>query len=150
MLIAPPTVNELLPLIVRVVFADTVLAQVSEEHTAAVSTVTLMPLFMLTVSLDVGTALPPHVVVELQLPVTLAVLVAALAVEGAKSAATSARSGSVRRARRGERRKAERGTPHSAVCTPHFAADGVGGAKSSFFIAPLFISSLPRWQLISR
>jgi hypothetical protein len=52
-----------------------------ELHSAAASTVTVIPLLTTTSSEDVGTDEPPHVVVELQLPVTDAVLVAANAVE---------------------------------------------------------------------
>jgi hypothetical protein len=75
--------------------------------------------------------------------------IVALAVEAPKSTATSISSDGVRKARGGEKRKAERGVPHSTVRTPHFAADGDLGTKSCFFIAPVFISSLPRRQLIS-
>jgi hypothetical protein len=61
------------PLIVSVVFAEIVVAHASEVQTAAVSTVTLTPLLMVTVSPATGTALPPQVAVLLQLPETLAV-----------------------------------------------------------------------------
>lgn len=48
-------------------------------QTAAVLIVTVIPLLMVTSSAEVGTAAPPHVPVELQLPLAEAVLAADLA-----------------------------------------------------------------------
>jgi hypothetical protein len=72
MLISPLTVRVLVPPIVSVLLAVAA-AQVSEEQVAEISTVTLTPLLMVTVSPATGTALPPQVLVLLQLPETLAV-----------------------------------------------------------------------------
>ena len=70
----PVTVSELVPLSVKL----PVLRVFRELQTAvAMLTVTFIPLFMVTSSAAVGTALPPHVAVLLQFPETVAVLVAA-------------------------------------------------------------------------
>jgi hypothetical protein len=76
MLISPVTVRELVPLIVMRLLAVAA-ANVTELHTAAVSTVKLIPALIVTVSAATGTAAPPHVAVLLQLPLTEAVLAAA-------------------------------------------------------------------------
>jgi len=67
--------RELLPLMVTALEVVTA-AKVSERHCAAMSTVTVIPELMVTASEEVGTDAPPHVVVELQLPETEAVLLA--------------------------------------------------------------------------
>jgi hypothetical protein len=73
---APVTVSELLPLMVTAVAAEFV-PKAIEAQVAAISTVTEMPLLIVTASADVGTAAPPQVAVLLQLPLTLAVRAAA-------------------------------------------------------------------------
>jgi hypothetical protein len=82
--VAPEIVREFDPLIVTAEAELTVPAQVKEEQTAAVSTVTLIPLFIVQVSPATGTADPPQVAVLLQLPETEAVLAAARAEIGVK------------------------------------------------------------------
>ena len=71
---APLTVRELVPLIVIPVAVAPPEIE-TDPATAATSTVTVTPLFMTTVSPATGTALPPHVPVALQLPLTDAVFV---------------------------------------------------------------------------
>jgi len=73
--IAPETVSVLVPLIDIPLFVVGAFI-VIEAHVALQSTVTAIPLLIITASADVGTDCPPHVAVELQLPVTLAVLCA--------------------------------------------------------------------------
>jgi len=73
---APVIANEFVPLTVRTLLELTD-ANVSEAHCAfAIFTVTVMPEFIETASLEVGTAEPPHVDVLFQFPDTDAVLVA--------------------------------------------------------------------------
>lgn len=60
--------------------------KVIEEQTAAVLTVTVIPLLIVTASEEVGTAEPPHVVVEFQFPLKLAVRAAALTFEAPNNA----------------------------------------------------------------
>jgi hypothetical protein len=73
--IAPPTVRIFVPLIVIPLLAAGALI-VMLAHTAATSTVTITPEFIVTASLEMGTGAPPQVAVLLQLPVTEAVLCA--------------------------------------------------------------------------
>jgi len=74
--IAPETVREFVPEIVMplVVLGAT---KVTDVQLAGASTVTVTAALIVTASPATGTALPPQVAVELQLPVTLAVLAAA-------------------------------------------------------------------------
>jgi len=65
---APVKVNELVPLIVTIVAAVGPVAKVIEAHTAAVSTVTLAPLLIVTGSPDVGTPLGDQVPAVFQRP----------------------------------------------------------------------------------
>lgn len=97
MLTSPLTASVLVPPIVSVLLAVAA-AHVSEAQAAVVSTVTLIPLLMVTLSPAPGTALPPQVAVLLQLPDTLAVRAAASA-DGTAANAHKA-SASARRARR--------------------------------------------------
>jgi microcystin-dependent protein len=90
--IAPETVKVIPELMASVLPTVPVLRNVTEEHAASAVTVTVMPSLMVTVSPATGTAEPPHVAVAFQAPVTEAVLAAALAVDGAKSAAIKVRS----------------------------------------------------------
>jgi hypothetical protein len=76
MVIAPETVRIFVPLMVIPLLADGALIVIL-THAAVVSTVTVMPLFMITSSPDDGTGPPPQVVLLLQLPLTEAVIVAA-------------------------------------------------------------------------
>ena len=69
----PETVSVLVVEVVRIPLLVRLL------HTAAVLMVTVIPLLMVTSSVEVGTAAPPHVPVELQLPLAEAVLAADLA-----------------------------------------------------------------------
>jgi hypothetical protein len=68
------------PLIINALLAVTPPGKASDAHcAAATSTVTVIPLLIVTISADVGTDNPPQVAVLLQLPVTLAVRVAPFA-----------------------------------------------------------------------
>ena len=74
-LIPPFTTRELVPLIVKL----PVLIVVNELQVAATLTVIVIPLLIVTASLAVGIACPPHVAVAFQFPETEAVRVAPLA-----------------------------------------------------------------------
>jgi len=76
MLISPVTVREFAPEIVTELEVTTA-AKVSVLQAATTSTVTVIPLLIVTASAAVGTAAPPHVAVLLQFPETDAVLGAA-------------------------------------------------------------------------
>src|SRR4030042_2915746 len=78
MVIAPETVRLFVLLMVIPLLAAGALI-VMLAHSAAVSTVTITPLLIVTVSPATGTGDPPQVAVSLQLPVTEAVLAAAWA-----------------------------------------------------------------------
>jgi hypothetical protein len=71
---APETVRLLSPLML--IDELVLFAKLIELQTAATFTVTVTPPFITTASAEVGTAAPPHVAVEFQLPLTLAVRVA--------------------------------------------------------------------------
>ena len=73
---APFTVNELVPLIERLFAVVPVLIAI-ESHVEGTSTVTLMFVLIVTASPLTGTDAPPQVVVSLQFPETEAVLAAA-------------------------------------------------------------------------
>ena len=114
------------------------------------STVSVTPLLMTTVSLEFGRPPAPDPPVRLlQFLLVVTVMVAALAVEAPRSMASSVRSDSVRQARHSGKRKEERRGPKSEGRGPRIDADGVLWAKCSCFIAPLLITSLPRRQLVS-
>jgi hypothetical protein len=72
---SPLIAREFVLLIVSTLLAFTA-AKVSDAHTSAPSTVTVIPELIVTASEDVGTADPPHVVMLLQTPETEAVLAA--------------------------------------------------------------------------
>jgi hypothetical protein len=72
-IIDPATVRVIPELIVTFEFTDAFKRKVKDAQLAVASTVTVIPLFIVTVSDEVGTADPPQVVVLLQFPVTLAV-----------------------------------------------------------------------------
>jgi hypothetical protein len=76
MVIAPVTASVFVPLIVIPLFAAGAFTVILAAAAAATSTVTTTPVLMVTASVDVGTAAPPHVAVLFQLPVTEAVLCA--------------------------------------------------------------------------
>ncbi len=89
-LMAPDTFNELLPLIETEEFAvDAV--YVREAQVAGTSTVTKIPLLIVTVSPATGTATPPQVAVLLQFPETEAVLAAASTFENGKTTKNNAK-----------------------------------------------------------
>lgn len=84
---APVTVKELDPLIVTAIIVPPEF-MVSDAHSAATFTVTLIPLLITTSLAEVGTEAPPHVVTLFQLPETDAVLVCACNCDTARNKAT--------------------------------------------------------------
>jgi len=91
----PDTVRVFVPLIVMPLAVEAAL-MVTLRHDAGTSTVTVIPLLMVTASADVGTAEPPQVVVLLQLPLTEAVLAAPSAMPDMSTAGITRHSASNR------------------------------------------------------
>ena len=96
---APDTVSWGLPVVANVSVATPLAEPIATLVQAAllISTVTVIPVLIVTVSPATGTDKPPHVAVELQLPVTLAVLAAAFAGETAEKTDPTASSATIHR-----------------------------------------------------